>query len=370
MKKSKNKYSPWPAVALCLVFLALRIVDLALFTDPETSFPTVGPSAARWGAALVGAAALLVMGRRADEKIAPGRKSVLGVMMAVTGTVLVLAGLSQLLSATVVWPSMVLLTAAGVWFFAMGWRVLSTPEGRGTAMPPNAVQCLIPTAALLWVLIQRFSIIPAASARLGCTFRVLGALGALLCVGMLCKLLYVPGGTYGCTVQQYGSLAFYFATCHELPQAIFELVRGSVSEQTLLTSLAMGCIGLCGLVLAELFAAAALGVASLHWTAVDHALVVSTLVQVGMTTLLNSAVLLPLNYRFGYEKAKYAFYLMVGLVAALMGFGVSANEDGLARNLLPQGVPPLALLGIVLIVLGLYSLSWRLSVAWYGKAEQ
>ena len=196
---------------------------------------------------MVGAAALLVMGRRADEKIAPGRKSVLGVMMAVTGTVLVLAGLSQLLSATVVWPSMVLLTAAGVWFFAMGWRVLSAPEGRGTAMPPNAVQCLIPTAALLWVLIQRFSIIPAASARLGCTFRVLGALGALLCVGMLCKLLYVPGGTYGCTVQQYGSLAFYFATCHELPQAIFELVRGSVSEQTLLTSLAMGCIGLCGL---------------------------------------------------------------------------------------------------------------------------
>ena len=57
-------------------------------------------------------------------------------------------------------------------------------------------------------------------------------------------------------------------------------------------------------------------------------------------------------------------------VAALMGFGMSANEDGLARNLLPQGVPPLALLGIVLIVLGLYSLSWRLSVAWYGKAEQ
>lgn len=135
----------------------------------------------------------------------------------------------------------------------------------------------------------------------------------------------------------------------------------------------VGCkyiVGLCGLVLAEVFAAAALGVAQLHWVAVDGALVISTLVQVGMTTLLSSTILLPLNYRFGYEKAKYAFYFMVGLVAALMGFGVSANEDGLARNLLPQGVPPLALLGIVLIVLGLYSLSWRLSVAWYGKAEQ
>ena len=54
--------------------LALRIVDLALFTDPETSFPTVGPSAARWGTVLVGAAALLVMGRRADEKLPPAEK--------------------------------------------------------------------------------------------------------------------------------------------------------------------------------------------------------------------------------------------------------------------------------------------------------
>lgn len=102
----------------------------------------------------------------------------------------------------------------------------------------------------------------------------------------------------------------------------------------------------------------------------DHALVVSTLVQVGMTTLLNSAVLLPLNYRFGYEKAKYAFYLMVGLVAALMGFGMSANEDGLARNLLPQSISSLGLLGIAVAALALYALSWRLSVAWYGKAEQ
>ena len=68
-------------------------------------------------------------------------------------------------------------------------------------------------------------------------------------------------------------------------------------------------IGLCGLVLAELFAAAALGVASLHWTAVDHALVVSTLVQVGMTTLLNSAVLLPLNSVLATKRQNMRFIL-------------------------------------------------------------
>ena len=129
-------------------------------------------------------------------------------------------------------------------------------------------------------------------------------------------------------------------------------------------------VGLCGLGLAELFAAAALGVASLHWTAVDHSLVVSTLEQVGMTTLLNSAVLLPLNYRFGYEKAKVVLYFIVGALAALMGFSVAANEDGLVRNLLPQSISSLGLLGIAVAALALYALSWRLSVAWYGKAEQ
>ena len=101
----------------------------------------------------------------------------------------------------------------------------------------------------------------------------------------------------------------------------------------------VGCkyiVGLCGLVLAEAFAAAALGVAQLHWVAVDSALVISTLVQVGMTTLLSS----------------------------------TANEDGLVRNLLPQSISSLGLLGIAVVALALYALSWRLSVAWYGKAEQ
>ena len=135
----------------------------------------------------------------------------------------------------------------------------------------------------------------------------------------------------------------------------------------------VGCkyiVGLCGLVLAEVFAAAALGVAQLHWVAVDGALVISTLVQVGMTTLLSSTILLPLSYRFGYEKAKVGFYFIVGALAALMGFSVAANEDGIVRNLLPQSISSLGLLGIAVAALTLYALSWRLSVAWYGKAEQ
>ena len=135
----------------------------------------------------------------------------------------------------------------------------------------------------------------------------------------------------------------------------------------------VGCkyiVGLCGMVLAEVFAAVALGAAYLHWVAVDGALVGSTLVQVGMASLLSSTILLPLSYRFGYEKAKYIFYLMVGLIAAWMGFGVSSSDKGLAANVLPQGIPLAGLLGAAAVVLALYAASWRLSVTWYGKEKQ
>ena len=134
----------------------------------------------------------------------------------------------------------------------------------------------------------------------------------------------------------------------------------------------VGCkyiVGLCGLVLAEAFAAAALGVVSLHWTAVDHALVVSTLVQVGVTTLLSSTILLPLSYRFGYEKSRYVYYLCIGVLACLMGIAVSSDEI-LLNSILPAHGSLLLLVVVLAAVLVLYAASWRLSVAWYGKAEQ
>ena len=120
-------------------------------------------------------------------------------------------------------------------------------------------------------------------------------------------------------------------------------------------------IGLCGMALAA---------AQLLWGTVSVQITVATLIQVAMLTLLDNIILLPLFYRFGYEKAKVGFYFIVGALSALMGFSVAANEDGLVRNLLPQSISSLGLLGIAVAALALYALSWRLSVAWYGKAEQ
>ena len=128
-------------------------------------------------------------------------------------------------------------------------------------------------------------------------------------------------------------------------------------------------IGLCGMALAELLSMAALAAAQLLWGTVSVQITVATLLQVAMLTLLGNIILLPLTYRFGYEKAKYVYYLCIGMLGGLMGITVSS--DGILLNsILPAQGSLLVLVVVLTAVLALYALSWRLSVAWYGKAEQ
>ena len=128
-------------------------------------------------------------------------------------------------------------------------------------------------------------------------------------------------------------------------------------------------IGLCGMVLAELLSMAALAAAQLLWGTVTVQLTVATLLQVAMLTLLGNIILLPLTYRFGYEKARYVYYLSIGLLASFMGYFVSSGDNAL-NSILPAHGSLLVLVVVLAAVLALYALSWRLSVAWYGKAEQ
>ena len=94
-----------------------------------------------------------------------------------------------------------------------------------------------------------------------------------------------------------------------------------------------------------------------------------------MLTLLEqhypAAVVLP----FWLRKGKgMCYYLSIGMLAELYGIfpwpltGDSACETA---SCLRRASASLGLLVVVLVVaLALYALSWRLSVAWYGKAEQ
>ena len=128
-------------------------------------------------------------------------------------------------------------------------------------------------------------------------------------------------------------------------------------------------IGLCGMALAELLSMAALAAAQLLWGTVSVQITVATLIQVAMLTLLDNIILLPLFYRFGYEKAKYVYYLSIGMLGSFMGYFVSSGDNAL-NSILPAQGSPLVLVVVLAAVLALYALSWRLSVAWYGKAEQ
>ena len=124
-------------------------------------------------------------------------------------------------------------------------------------------------------------------------------------------------------------------------------------------------MGLCAMALSVLLTAAVMAGAQLLWGTVSVQLAAATLLQVVLMALVGNMILLPLTYRFGYEKAKYMYYLCIGVMGGWMGVVVSS------KGTVPSGILPAhCSLLVLIVVLALYALSWRLSVAWYGKAEQ
>ena len=92
--------------------------------------------------------------------------------------------------------------------------------------------------------------------------------------------------------------------------------------------------------------------------------------------MISNTVLLPMSYRLGYKKARYLYLGFVAFFAVVLNArvfapdsmgdaltGMHPTEDALT------GTPVLLLLGSVAVCGLLYLASWRLSVAWYGKAR-
>ena len=140
----------------------------------------------------------------------------------------------------------------------------------------------------------------------------------------------------------YDQNSRFSAYCAALPVTKEQIVGGKY------------LIGLCGMALAELLSMAALAAAQLLWGTVTVRLTVATLFQVAMLTLLGNIILLPLTYRFGYEKAKYVYYLCIGMLGGLMGITVSSGGILLNSILPTQG----SLLVLVVVIVG-YALTLR-----------
>ena len=144
------------------------------------------------------------------------------------------------------------------------------------------------------------------------------------------------------TLLAYDQNSRFSAYCAALPVTKEQIVGGKY------------LIGLCGMALAELLSMAALAAAQLLWGTVTVQIIVATLLQVAMLTLLGNIILLPLTYRFGYQKARYVYYLCIGLLGGFMGYFVSSGDSALDSILPAQG----SLLVLVVVIAG-YALTLR-----------
>ncbi len=98
--------------------------------------------------------------------------------------------------------------------------------------------------------------------------------------------------------------------------------------------------------------------------AVDFRQILGQITLMLPLSLIPSALLLPFVYKFGAEKGRIAYYLVIGIFCAVLS-GLGAFQGRPLQ--LPEGE-----LMIVLILLAswlIYAISWLLSVKFYEKRE-
>lgn len=86
------------------------------------------------------------------------------------------------------------------------------------------------------------------------------------------------------------------------------------------------------------------------------------------TILLMNSISLPLMYRFGAEKARMIYILTFAGFGALSAGGGALVDEFQTNGRFQASIGLGAALFVVVLVL--YVLSWRLSVAWYGKYKR
>lgn len=88
--------------------------------------------------------------------------------------------------------------------------------------------------------------------------------------------------------------------------------------------------------------------------------------------LLVNGISLPLLYRFGAEKARMIYVLTFAGFGAMLGGGGAVLQEVQQESAdgWPLHPPFWLAAAFLLAVLALYAVSWRVSVAWYGKYKK
>ena len=84
-----------------------------------------------------------------------------------------------------------------------------------------------------------------------------------------------------------------------------------------------------------------------------------------IASTVTSSITLPFIFRLGVERGRAAYYVMVGLIC-----GISVLMSGLLEGPLQAEIQPnLVLVLLAVVGVGIYALSWYLSVVFYRKRE-
>lgn len=254
----------WAMVWVCLVLLALRLADLAFFTDLHTGFVTALPYWPRIALPLAGAAASYVLSRTAASTPRGLLFACPPLGVCLLATAAALGVCAWLLCDPLAWaaggfavpaqdlPRFLGAAAAvfsALWLLGFGVRCFS-PLADPPRRPLPCLAALPMTFFFLWLIIYRVAVAPASVMRLGCTLQMLSAAGALLFTAALLRVFLTPGLAIGRGVFATGMNAFLLCTCHELPQTAAAYAAGAADARELAIAAVMALLGVAGLVCA------------------------------------------------------------------------------------------------------------------------
>ena len=91
----------------------------------------------------------------------------------------------------------------------------------------------------------------------------------------------------------------------------------------------------------------------------------SLMMLLAAMSLLTSSITLPFMFKLGVEKGLMAYYVMIGMVCGGSVIASSVLEESMAQEIgLNAVLPVLCLVGV-----GVYALSWYLSIVFFRKRE-
>lgn len=196
------------------------------------------------------------------------------------------------------------------------------------------------------------------------------AYGTLMLVSvlvmMVCSVFTLQEGTsvfvvYACFILGNLSttlIAYDSNSGWNLYANIFPLSREQIVGEKFIIAF---CTALLGAVLSGLTAVAA------QWcsASLEMTQILSLVVQGTAVVWISGIVMLPIYYRFGAEKARYVYLLLVAAAGCCAGVLMSLERYDVLLN-----TPWKAQALLVALVAALSVLSWRLSIKWYGMAER